>query len=87
MIWLRNSLKLIVSWKKLATSPCKEKKLFQLVGKANSNLVDVIIRLGFLTGMSRTLKYCTSYLGWFHLSYNIYEVKYFLWIKECVNPM
>ena len=65
----------------------QRKKLFQLVGKANSNLVDVIIRLGFLTGMSRTLKYCTSYLGWFHLSYNIYEVKYFLWIKECVNPM
>jgi len=43
--------------------------------------------LAFLTGMSTTLKYYTSYLGWFHLSYNICEVKYFLRIKKCVNPM
>jgi len=66
----------------------QRKKLFQLVGKANSNLVDVIIRLGlFDRYVYDTQVLCTSYLGWFHLSYNIYEVKYFLWIKECVNPM
>jgi hypothetical protein len=49
----------------------QRKKLFQLVGKANSNLADVIIRLGLFDRYVYSLKYYTSYLGWSHLSNNI----------------
>ncbi|KAG0496102.1 hypothetical protein HPP92_000793 [Vanilla planifolia] len=42
----QNSLILIVVWKRLVPLPCKGKKLFQLVGKANSNMADVILKLG-----------------------------------------
>ena len=65
----------------------QRKNSFNLWGRLIRILWMLSSDLVFLTGMLTTLKYCTSYLGWFHLSYNIYEVKYFLWIKECVNPM
>jgi len=45
----------------------QRKKLFQLVGKANSNLADVIIRLGLFDRYAcYTRVLYTSYLGWFH---------------------
>ena len=54
---------------KTGTFTMERKKLFQLVGKANSNLADVILKLGlferysFATGVEKNCSYCIEILN------------------------
>jgi hypothetical protein len=51
---------------KMGTFTMERKKLFQLVGKANSNLADVILKLGLFERYCCLLKYvcaCFTVLG------------------------
>ena len=57
MIWLKNSLKLIVLWRRLATSPCKERSSFNLWARLIPILRMSSSDLVFLTGLSWTLKH------------------------------
>lgn len=50
---------------KTGTFTMHRKKLFQLVGKANSNLADVILRVGLFDRYS-IKSFCTSILFSFH---------------------